>query len=44
MSLVRLRRGAAASQRQLVNFYDQRFSMQLTEEQKSGLIAFLNSL
>jgi len=27
-----------------VNFYDQRFSMQLTEEQKSALVAFLNSL
>ena len=36
--------GAAASLRELVNFYDQRFSMQLTEEQKSDLIAFLNSL
>ena len=36
--------GAAASLRKLVNFYDQRFSMQLTEEQKSALVAFLNSL
>ena len=27
-----------------VNFYDQRFGMQLTEEQKSELVAFLNSL
>jgi cytochrome c peroxidase len=36
--------GAAASLRELVNFYDQRFSMQLTEEQKSALVAFLNSL
>jgi cytochrome c peroxidase len=36
--------GAAANLRELVNFYDQRFSMQLTEEQKSELIAFLNSL
>ncbi len=36
--------GAAASLRELVDFYDQRFSMQLTEEQKSDLVAFLNSL
>jgi len=36
--------GAAASLRELVNFYDQRFSMQLTEEQKSALVAFLDSL
>jgi hypothetical protein len=27
-----------------VKFYDQRFNMQLTEEQKSELVAFLNSL
>jgi hypothetical protein len=27
-----------------VNIYDQRFSMQLTAEQKSALVAFLNSL
>jgi len=27
-----------------VNFYNERFSMQLTEEQKSDLVAFLNSL
>ena len=36
--------GAAANLREVVNFYDQRFSMQLTEEQKSALVAFLNSL
>jgi cytochrome c peroxidase len=36
--------GAAADLRELVNFYNQRFGMQLTEEQKSDLIAFLNSL
>jgi cytochrome c peroxidase len=36
--------GAAADLRELVNFYNQRFSMHLTEEQKSDLIAFLNSL
>jgi cytochrome c peroxidase len=35
---------AAANLREVVNFYDQRFSMQLTEEQKSELVAFLNSL
>jgi cytochrome c peroxidase len=36
--------GAAASLLQAVNFYDQRFSMNLTEEQKGQLVAFLNSL
>jgi cytochrome c peroxidase len=36
--------GAAADLNDLVNFYDQRFSMNLTEEQKSDLVAFLNSL
>ena len=36
--------GAAADLRGVVNFYDQRFSMHLTEQQKSDLIAFLNSL
>ena len=36
--------GAAANLREVVNFYDKRFSMQLTEEQKSELVAFLNSL
>jgi cytochrome c peroxidase len=36
--------GAAANLNELVNFYDQRFSMNLTEEQKSDLVAFLNSL
>jgi cytochrome c peroxidase len=36
--------GAAANLREVVNFYDQRFSMQLTAEQKSALVAFLNSL
>jgi cytochrome c peroxidase len=36
--------GAATDLRELVNFYDERFSMQLTEEQKSALVAFLNSL
>jgi hypothetical protein len=36
--------GAAADLREVVNFYDQRFSMQLTEQQKSDLVAFLDSL
>jgi hypothetical protein len=36
--------GAAADLHEVVNFYDQRFNMQLTEEQKSDLVAFLNSL
>ena len=36
--------GAAASLEQLVNFYNIRFQMQLTEQQKKELVAFLNSL
>jgi cytochrome c peroxidase len=36
--------GSAADLHELVNFYDQRFQMNLTEQQKSDLIAFLNSL
>jgi cytochrome c peroxidase len=36
--------GAAANLRELVNFYNQRFQMNLTEEQKQDLVAFLNSL
>jgi cytochrome c peroxidase len=36
--------GAAADLNELVNFYNQRFQMNLTEEQKQNLIAFLNSL
>jgi len=36
--------GAAADLNELVNFYDQRFQMNLTNEQKKELIAFLNSL
>ena len=36
--------GAAASLSQAVNFYNQRFSMSLTDEQKRQLVAFLNSL
>ncbi|HEY2677582.1 MAG TPA: hypothetical protein VGI65_11495 [Steroidobacteraceae bacterium] len=36
--------GAAATLLQAVNFYNQRFAMNLTEEQKRQLVAFLNSL
>ena len=36
--------GAAANLQQLVDFYSQRFQMNLTPEQKGDLIAFLNSL
>jgi cytochrome c peroxidase len=36
--------GAAATLLQAVNFYNQRFSMNLTDEQKHQLVAFLNSL
>jgi hypothetical protein len=36
--------GAAANLNELVNFYNQRFNMGLTNEQKTDLIAFLNSL
>jgi hypothetical protein len=36
--------GAAANLNELVNFYNQRFQMNLTEEQKEDLVAFLNSL
>jgi cytochrome c peroxidase len=36
--------GAAADLHELVNFYNQRFQMGLTDEQKRELIAFLNSL
>jgi cytochrome c peroxidase len=36
--------GSAATVLQVVNFYNQRFSMNLTEEQKRQLVAFLNSL
>jgi cytochrome c peroxidase len=36
--------GAAADLHGVVNFYNQRFNMQLTDEQKSDLVAFLNSL
>jgi len=36
--------GSAATLLQAVNFYNQRFSMHLTEEQKRQLVAILNSL
>jgi cytochrome c peroxidase len=36
--------GAAANLKQLVNFYNLRFQMNLTETEKRQLIAFLNSL
>jgi hypothetical protein len=36
--------GAAADLPEVVNFYNQRFNMQLTDEQKSDLVAFLNAL
>jgi hypothetical protein len=36
--------GVAKNLDQLVNFYDKRFQMGLTEEQKQELVAFLNSL
>jgi cytochrome c peroxidase len=36
--------GAAATLLQAVNFYNERFAMNLTQEQKRQLVAFLNSL
>jgi cytochrome c peroxidase len=36
--------GSAANLQQLVDFYNERFQMNLTAEQKEDLIAFLNSL
>lgn len=36
--------GAAANLNELVNFYNQRFSMNLSDQQKAQLVAFLNSL
>ena len=36
--------GAAATLNEAVNFYNERFSMHLTAQQKSDLVAFLNSL
>ena len=36
--------GAAANLRELINFYNQRFQMALSEAQKDQLVAFLNTL
>jgi len=36
--------GAAANLLQVVNFYNQRFQMGLTDDQKNALVAFLNTL
>ena len=36
--------GAAANLNQLIDFYNERFQMNFTDEQKEDLIAFLNSL
>jgi cytochrome c peroxidase len=36
--------GSAATLMDVVNFYDQRFNLNLTEGQKSDLVAFLRSL
>jgi hypothetical protein len=36
--------GAAADLNELINFYNERFQMNLTEQQKQQLVAFLNSL
>jgi hypothetical protein len=36
--------GAAASLLEVVNFYNQRFQMNLTDDQKQDLVAFLNAL
>src|SRR5207253_1438139 len=36
--------GSAASLQDVVEFYDQRFSIGLTDQQKTDLVAFLNAL
>ena len=36
--------GAAEDLNEIVNFYNQRFQMNLTDQEKSNLVAFLNSL
>jgi len=36
--------GSAATLRDVLNFYDTRFELHLTDEQKNDLVAFLNSL
>lgn len=36
--------GAAANMSQVVDFYNQRFQMNLTDQQKAQLVAFLKTL
>ena len=36
--------GSAATLLEVVNFYDQRFQMHLSEQQKRQLVAFLDTL
>ena len=36
--------GTAATLLDVVNFYDQRFNMLLTDDQKADLVAFMNTL
>jgi len=36
--------GAAKNLKEIVNFYDLRFQMNLTDQEKAELVAFLNSL
>jgi cytochrome c peroxidase len=36
--------GAAATLREVVDFYNERFQMELSEKQKQELVAFLNAL
>ena len=36
--------GTANTLMDVVNFYDQRFNMLLTDEQKADLVAFMNAL
>jgi cytochrome c peroxidase len=36
--------GSAATLSDVVNFYDQRFGMRFTDQQKADLVAFLSSL
>ena len=36
--------GSSATLQEVLNFYDQRFNMLLTDQEKSDLVAFLNSL
>jgi len=36
--------GSAATLLDVVNFYDQRFNMGLTDDEKADLVAFMNTL